>query len=159
MAWSVDIKDGQAKPVIEVMRNAGLAQNLWLIRDVRRTRPDLGLLGEWRQLDPDVHLVDSTTVRHFDMAPDVYVRRIAVVGVEALNLPTNDWTPDLVARAHEAGLQCFAHSAHTRSLLDHALAMGVDAVYSDDVSSMLAAIAAAKPPSSEQVDFVERPDS
>ena len=54
---SVDVKDPATfEPMIEVSRDHGALDRLWVCH------PDLELLQQWRDLSPEVHLVNSTSL-------------------------------------------------------------------------------------------------
>ena len=54
---SVDVKDPATfEPMIEVARHHDALDRLWVCH------PDLELLQQWRDLSPEVHLVNSTSL-------------------------------------------------------------------------------------------------
>lgn len=132
---SLDLKDGRsAAAVLEVARTAGHDRTrLWLCG--RGTQP-----LAWRALDADVRLVCDTRRRHLDTGWPTYLRQVVSGGGDAINLRRRRWTPQLVDQVHAAGLLAFAWDAQSPRRLRQLLALGCDAVYSDHVDRMVAAI-------------------
>ncbi|HTW19845.1 MAG TPA: glycerophosphodiester phosphodiesterase [Mycobacteriales bacterium] len=64
-------------------------------------------------------------------------------GAEAVNARWPWWTRAIVDEAHALGMRAFGYDAQRRASLDHALRLGLDGVFSDHVTTMLAAIEAA----------------
>jgi glycerophosphoryl diester phosphodiesterase len=65
---------------------------------------------------------------------------LAGAGVDAVNLHRRDWSPSLVETMHEHGRAAFAWDAQHRRAIARLVVMGVDAVYSDHVEVMMAAL-------------------
>lgn len=123
---SLDLPQGRAAgPVLAVAREAGMdLRRLWLCG--RGSAP-----VAWRRLDQDVRLVTDTRLVHALPSIPGYLRRLAVGGVDAVNLRQSRWRPALVDRVHAAGLLAFAWDVQTQERLARAHARGVDAVYAD----------------------------
>jgi glycerophosphoryl diester phosphodiesterase len=68
---------------------------------------------------------------------------LAEAGIDAVNLHRREWSRPLVDTFHDHGLAAFAWDAQRRRPLAHLVAIGIDAVYSDHVELMMAALAAA----------------
>jgi glycerophosphoryl diester phosphodiesterase len=66
---------------------------------------------------------------------------LADAGVDAINLHHLDWTGGHTTLFHRFGVLAFAWDLQHDRVLDEILAMGVDAVVSDHVEPMMAAIA------------------
>jgi glycerophosphoryl diester phosphodiesterase len=66
---------------------------------------------------------------------------LADAGVDAINLHHLDWTGGHTTLFHRFGVLAFAWDLQHDRVLDEVLAMGVDAVFSDHVEPMMAAIA------------------
>lgn len=135
---SLDVKDPAAAPVV-VQQASGLdaVGRLWLCHS------DWHQVARWRRLSPDVHLVDSTRLARISEGPAQRVALLADAGVDAVNLHRRDWSRSLVETVHEHGRAAFAWDAQRRPVLARLVAMGVDAVYSDHVEIMMAALAEA----------------
>ncbi len=133
---SLDVKDpGAAPAVVEESSALDAVGRLWLCH------PDWRQVARWRRLSPDVRLVDSTRLAHIGEGPAQRAALLADAGVDAVNLHRRDWSPSLVETMHEHGRAAFAWDAQHRSVLARLVAMGVDAVYSDHVEVMMAALA------------------
>jgi glycerophosphoryl diester phosphodiesterase len=133
---SLDVKDAAAaRAVIDVARSAGVVDRLWLCHD------DLETVAGWRALDPSVRLVDSTRLRKIKEGPERRAATLAERGVDAVNLHAIDWTGGLTTLFHRFERLAFAWDAQQDRVLAALLAMGVDAVYSDHVDRLTAALA------------------
>lgn len=128
---SLDVKDPDAAgPAVAEAVAAGAAGRLWLCGSGPR-------LVSWRGLSDAVRLVEST---RFGRGLEARIRSLAGAGVDAVNLHWRGWTAARVAAVHGAGLLAFAWDLQTPEALTGTLALGVDAVYSDHVATMVAAI-------------------
>lgn len=135
---SLDVRDPSVAPaVVAVARQAGggALGRLWLCA------PDLGGAA-WRSLSDDVHLVESTRLRAIREGPERRAAALADAGIDAINLRFSDWTGGLTTLFHRFGRYAFGWDAQHPRQLDHLLGMGIDAVYSDHVDRMVAALAA-----------------
>ncbi|HSH59338.1 MAG TPA: glycerophosphodiester phosphodiesterase [Acidimicrobiales bacterium] len=134
---SLDIKDPDAAgPVVSVAGRFGEASDrLWLCH------PDWRLVAQWRALSDDVHLVDSTRLRRIKEGPERRAAALADAGVDAVNLHHTDWTGGLTTLFHRFGRYCLGWDCQHERVLDAILASGIDAVYSDHVEAMMAAVA------------------
>jgi glycerophosphoryl diester phosphodiesterase len=147
--FSLDVKtpDGEAADaavaaVITVARAAGgidAVRRLWICgpRQCLRT---------WRELDPDVRLVNSTSVREIRAAGGIgpYSHALVEAGVNALNLRSRDWvapTAPMAEVLHDQGLLAFGWDAQRPATLRRLLGYGLDGVYSDHVDRLVAATA------------------
>jgi len=129
---SLDIKDPAAlAPVLRAAGQAGATDRLWLCH------PDWRLVATWRESAGPARLVDSTRLKKMSEGPARRVRALADAGIDALNLPYPDWSPELVGLCRDAGVKALAWHAHTRPLLEDMVALGVDGVFSDDVVAMV----------------------
>ena len=134
---SLDIKDPNAAGAVVAVagRSDGAPGRLWLCH------PDWQLVAQWRALSDDVHLVDSTRLRRLREGPERRAAALADGGVDAVNLHYTDWTGGLTTLFHRFGRYCFGWDCQHERVLDAILAMGIDAVYSDQVEAMMAAVA------------------
>jgi glycerophosphoryl diester phosphodiesterase len=130
---SLDMKDHDAAAtVVRVVREAApdLLGRLWLCyRDWR-------LAAEFRVLDADVRLVDSTRLSRMKEGAERRAASLASAGIDAVNLHQSDWTGGLTTLFHRFERYAFAWDAQHERVLQSLLRMGVDAVYSDWVDRM-----------------------
>jgi glycerophosphoryl diester phosphodiesterase len=139
---SLDVKDPAAAPrVVEVARAAGdgAVGRLWLCHH------EWEQVAEWRALSDDVRLVDSTRLSRMREGPERRAATLSRVGIDAVNLHNTQWTGGLTTLFHRFGVQAFGWDAQLPRVLDELLDMGIDAVYSDHVDRMTAALARAYP--------------
>ncbi|WP_420433082.1 glycerophosphodiester phosphodiesterase [Candidatus Poriferisocius sp.] len=139
---SLDLKDPDAAPaVIAAVDGAAastgrtLRQRLWLCH------PDVDTLVELRDRWPDVRLCNSTRLSRMADGPERRAAVLAEAGIDSVNLHQTDWTGGLVTLFHRFGVLCFGWDAQQPRVLDELLDMGIDAVYSDHVDRMGAALA------------------
>jgi len=132
---SLDLKEpGLAGPILAAAREAGAVDRLWLCAR------DLPELAAARRADPDVRLVHSMGRRAYGDALERHASTLAKAGVAALNLREVEWSLGLVTLAHRFGLLAFAWDAQEYRRIRAVLEMGVDAIYSDHVERMVAAV-------------------
>jgi len=132
---SLDLKEpGVAGPLLAVARAAGAVDRLWLCAR------ELSDLDAARRADPDVRLVHSMGRRAYGDALEGHASALAKAGVAALNLRHTEWSLGLVTLAHRFGLLAFAWDVQEYRRMRAVLEMGVDAVYSDHVERMVAAV-------------------
>ena len=134
---SLDVKDPAAAPVaVAVARTAGdgAPGRLWLCHH------DWQLVRTWRPLGDEVRLVDSTRLRRIKEGPERRAADLADAGVDAVNMHATDWTAGLTTLFHRFERYCFGWDAQFDRVLASLLAMGIDAVYSDHVDRMMAAV-------------------
>jgi glycerophosphoryl diester phosphodiesterase len=134
---SLDLKDGlSARTVLAVSRAAGHdPSRLWLC--------GRGLAPlAWRDADPDVRLVSDTRAMHLGHGWPAHLREVREAGGAAINLRRRRWSKGLVDIVHEAGLLAFGWDAQSTRRIRSLLALGCDAVYSDHVDRMVAALRA-----------------
>ena len=132
---SLDLKEPDvAGPLLSTARAAGAVDRLWLCAR------DLADLASARQADPDVRLVHSMGRRAYGDALERHASTLAKAGIAALNLREAEWSLGLVTLAHRFGLLAFAWDAQEYRRMRAVLEMGVDAIYSDHVERMVAAV-------------------
>jgi glycerophosphoryl diester phosphodiesterase len=135
---SLDVMDPDAvEPVVAVARAVDdeAPARLWLCH------PDWELTASWRERFPDVRLVNSTRMLAIREGGERRAANLAGAGIDAVNLHHLDWTGGHTTLFHRFGILAFAWDAQHDRVLDEVLAMGVDAVFSDHVDRMMAAIA------------------
>jgi glycerophosphoryl diester phosphodiesterase len=129
---SLDIKhDGAVDPVLAAASRAGVVHRLWLCH------PDWQVAASWKDRAGPARLVDSTRRKKITEGTAARLTRLAGAGVDALNMPYPDWSPELVAECREAGVLALAWHAHTPETIEAMVALGVDGVFSDDVEAMV----------------------
>lgn len=132
---SLDLKDGRsAAAVLQVARAAGHdPSRLWLC--------GRGLVPlRWRTLDPDVRLVADTRRDHLVGGWAAHLDEFHAGGGSAVNLRRRHWSTELVDRVHASGLLAFAWDVQSVRRIRALRALSVDAVYSDHVNRMVAAL-------------------
>jgi glycerophosphoryl diester phosphodiesterase len=132
---SLDLKEPDLTgPIVTVARDAGAADRLWLCA---RELPEL---ESARRADPDVRLVHSMGRRAYGDALERHASTLAKAGIAALNLREGEWSLGLVTLAHRFNLAAFAWDAQEYRRMRAVLEMGIDAIYSDHVDRMVAAV-------------------
>lgn len=134
---SLDVKDPAAfGRVVAVARAAGGAalEHLWLCHH------RFAQLAEWRQAEPEVHLVDSTFLGRLPDGPERRAAELASTGIEAINLHHSEWTGGLTTLFHRFEVLCFGWDAQFERTLDDLLDTGIDGVFSDHVDRMVDAL-------------------
>jgi glycerophosphoryl diester phosphodiesterase len=135
---SLDVKDVAAVPAVLAAARAagsGAIGRLWLCH------PQWEQAAQWRSLDADVHLVDSTRLRRIKEGPERRAASLADAGIDAVNMHHTDWTGGLTTLFHRFERYCFGWDAQYARILAALLAMGVDGVFSDHVDRMTEALA------------------
>lgn len=139
---SLDVKDPAAfGPTLDAARAAGhsASERLWLCH------PDVTVLTSWRPPAPEVRLVDSTRLRWIPEGVERRAAALAGAGIDALNLHHTEWTGESADLVHRFGCHAFGWDAQLDSVLSDLLLMGLDAVYSDHVDRMVAALDGLRP--------------
>lgn len=135
---SLDVKDpGAFDAVISAAREAGgdALGHLWLCHH------RIQQVQEWRPLQPEVRLVDSTHLRRIPEGVEQRAAALANAGIDGLNLHHSEWSGGQVALVHRFGVHCFGWDAQHDRVLDELLGMGIDGVYSDHVDRLVDALA------------------
>ncbi len=128
---SLDLKEPDALPFVLESAN--------LHRAVDRTwicHPDLDLLLRWRDSTAGAHLVHSTRYARLTRGLERHAADLAAGGIDALNMPVEDWSGGHVTMCHRFDRRAFAWDAQFERQLIEALDMGIDAVYSDHPDRM-----------------------
>jgi glycerophosphoryl diester phosphodiesterase len=137
---SLDVKDPAAVAAtvaVAAAAGGGAPGRLWLCY------PDWETLAAWRAenaVPDEVHLVNSTRLRRIKEGPERRAASLAAAGVDAVNLHLTDWTPGLTTLFHRFRRLAFGWDAQFDRHLLSLLRMGCDAVYSDHVDRMVAAL-------------------
>lgn len=130
---SLDVKDAAAAgPVVDIASQHDQAlPHLWLCS------PSWEQAAEWRRLSDDIRLVDSTRLRKIKEGPERRAATLADKGIDAVNLHHTDWTGGLTTLFHRFERLALAWDCQHERVLVALLAMGIDAVFSDDVEAMV----------------------
>jgi glycerophosphoryl diester phosphodiesterase len=129
------VRDPAAVDGIVAASRAGQATGrLWLCHD------DISVLSRWRAAFGEVRLVHSTGRRRITVGMDAHAEVLRGAGVDVLNLPFREWTPDAVAAVHARGVKVFGWGVQRTGDLRAVLDLGVDGVYSDHVVRMMAEV-------------------
>jgi glycerophosphoryl diester phosphodiesterase len=133
---SLDLKaDDVAGPVLSAAARVGAVDRLWLCA------PSVRSLQSIRELHPTVHLVHSTQRRALSEPLERYASDLTEWGIDVVNLHHSEWTAGLVELFHRFDRRAFAWDVQEVRHIRAALAMGIDAVYSDHVDRMVATVA------------------
>jgi glycerophosphoryl diester phosphodiesterase len=134
---SVDVPDAATgTAVVEAARavSPGAPKRLWLCH------PDVRVLADWRAVYPDVHLVNSTRLRHVRDGPERRAAELAAEGIDAVNFHYTEWTGGLTTLFHRFERLAFGWDAQHERVLRELVRMGIDGVYSDHVDRMVAVL-------------------
>ena len=107
-------------------------------------------------------LVHSTRRASISGPVERYAANLADAGLDVVNLHHADWTAGLVELFHRFGVRAFAWDVQEVRHIRAALAMGIDAIYSDHVDRMVATVAEFAELTVarlEEAEAVERPDA
>ena len=156
---SVDVKDpAAARPLVDALAHDDPTRlsRVWLCHD------DHDLLLSWRELAPQVRLVDSTRLKALGQGPERHAAQLRERGIDAVNLHHSDWTGGLVAVYHRFGVRAWGWDAQHARILDGLLDAGIDAVFSDHTDRMVEALARAAcadagPPPTRDAPVASRP--
>jgi glycerophosphoryl diester phosphodiesterase len=131
---SLDIKDAAAlQAVIDVARTFAAEARLWLVHG------DWRVLATWRDRT-SARLVESTRIRSMKEGPERRAASLRSAGVDAVNLPADDWSGGLTALFHRFDRYCLGWGATHRRQIEALVRMGVDGVYSDHVDRLMEVI-------------------
>jgi glycerophosphoryl diester phosphodiesterase len=137
VALSLDVKDpAAAGPTLAVAESYGATDRLWLCHY------DWQTVAGWRAGSDAVKLVDSTRLKRIDEGPERRASRLEDAGIDAVNLPYQEWTGGTVTLFHRFGRLAFGWDAQFPHVLEKLLIMGIDGLYSDHVDRMVDAFIA-----------------
>ena len=134
---SIDIKDTESfTGAAKTARDYGFDESrLWLCH------PSLSLLLGIRQSLPRARLVDSTRLSRVKEGLEMRCASLAKHGIDAINMHHTDWTGGSVTLVHKFGLYAFGWDTQFDLAIENALRIGLDAVYSDHVDTMMTSLA------------------
>jgi glycerophosphoryl diester phosphodiesterase len=93
---------------------------------------------------PEVRLVHSTFLKRMKTGPERHAAQLHAAGIDVLNLHHSEWTGGLTTLFHRFEVLSFGWDAQFDRILDELLDIGIDAVYSDHVDRMQAALERAR---------------
>ena len=133
---SLDVKDPAViDEVLRVATEAGAPERLWLCH------PDIDLLGEWRERNQAIKLVNSTRMAVLEHGAERRAAQLRERDIDALNLHHSEWSAGTVALLHRFRRRCFGWDAQHLRVISALLDMGIDGVYSDHVDRLVDAAA------------------
>jgi glycerophosphoryl diester phosphodiesterase len=132
---SIDLKtDGVESPILGAAAAVDALSRLWLCS------PSVSRLRALREQSAAVKLVHSTRRASITGPVERYAANLADAALDVVNLHHAEWTAGLVELFHRFGIRAFAWDVQEVRHIRAALAMGVDAIYSDHVDRMVATV-------------------
>ncbi len=134
---SLDVKDVAAVDAVIAAAEAagsGALDRLWLCHW------DLDVLTAWRERWSGVRLVHSTRMGRLDRGPERHAADLARLGIDAVNLHHSEWSGGFVTLYHRFEVLAFGWDAQFDRIMFDLLGMGIDAIYSDHVDLLVAAV-------------------
>ena len=130
---SIDIKDEQSfERTVETARNSGFDESrLWLCH-----YSSAGIISQRTRL-PNVKLVDSTRLSRIKEGLEMRCAKLSNSGIDCLNMHHTDWTGGSTTLVHKFGMFSFGWDCQYDYVLSNSLRMGLDAVFSDHVDTMV----------------------
>jgi glycerophosphoryl diester phosphodiesterase len=130
---SVDIKDEISfERTAETCRNSGFDESrLWLCHY------SSAVVIAQRSVLPNVRLVDSTRLARIKEGLEMICARLSASGVDCLNMHHTDWTGGSTTLVHKFGMFAFGWDCQYDYVLSNSLRLGLDAVFSDHVDTMV----------------------
>ena len=133
---SLDIKDPVVFETIEqtvANIDESMLERMWLCH------PSSELLMSKRESMLHCKLVDSTRLNKIKEGPERRAANLASSGIEACNMHHTDWNGGLVALFHRFNIVTFGWDMQHESVLENAIRMGLDGVFSDWPDRMIEA--------------------
>lgn len=130
---SIDIKDDQSFcRTVEIARNSGFDESrLWLCH-----YSSAKVISQ-RSVLPNVKLVDSTRLSRIKEGLEMRCAKLSSNGIDCLNMHHTDWTGGSTTLVHKFGMFAFGWDCQYDYVLSTSLRLGLDAVYSDHVDTMV----------------------
>ena len=125
---SLDVKDPVVFETIEktvANIDESMLERLWLCH------PNYELLINKRSSIATSKLVDSTRLAKIKEGPERRAATLAANGIDAFNMHYSDWNGGLVALFHRFNIVSFGWDMQHEAVLDNAIRMGLDGVFSD----------------------------
>ena len=132
----LNLADAETGPlVLAVARSVGAAERLWL------AHPSVEVLAGWRDIAPEIHLVNPTVLGSLSLGPERHAAELAAARIDAVSMPEVDWSGGMVALFHRFDVLAFAEGADFERQVARLIDMGIDGV-SGDHPERMAAVAA-----------------
>ena len=130
---SIDVKDEPSfERVTETARNSGFDESrLWLCHY------SSAVVIAQRSLLPNIRLVDSTRLSRIKEGLEMRCLKLSTNGIDSLNMHHTDWTGGSTTLVHKFGIFAFGWDCQYDYVVSTALRMGLDAVFSDHVDTMV----------------------
>jgi glycerophosphoryl diester phosphodiesterase len=131
---SLDVKDSAAyEPTADVIRAQGtdMSARTWLCD------PNLERLVDQRASLSDFRLAHSTRLHRLKQGPERHAATLSAAGIDVMNMHHTDWNGGQVVLFHRFGILAFSWDLQFDHQLEGALRMGIDAVYSDHIDTMM----------------------
>ncbi len=129
---AVEVRDPDVVPaVLDAARRSDAASELWLCH------PSVEVLAGWREADPDVRLINATSVRGIEESPEHRASALRDSGIDGLSLPRSEWTVGLVTMLHRFERVAWGRDAQHVRMVVELMHMGIDGIYSDHVDRMV----------------------
>jgi len=130
---SIDIKDEQSfERSAETARNSGFDESrMWLCHY------SSAVVISQRPLLPNVRLVDSTRLSRIKEGLEMRCAKLFANGIDCLNMHHSDWSGGSTTLVHKFGMYAFGWDCQFHHVLSTSLRMGLDAVFSDHVDTMV----------------------
>ncbi|HLV81258.1 MAG TPA: glycerophosphodiester phosphodiesterase family protein [Chthonomonadaceae bacterium] len=142
----LDHKEAPTAQILEALRRHSMQRHVVIYNDVED-------LQEWKRLAPDLPVMPSL--------PDSYRRAGGIaefertLPAEALDGNLEEWTPELIAQAHAAGVKVYVDNLGSNDNPDgfrKALAMDVDGIQTDYPNQLLATLKGRQSVENQQTD-------
>lgn len=131
---SIDLKaPGVGEPMIDVIAERAPQA----LPTVYLAGKRLDELVRLRAHNADIGLVHSSEAKHFDLPLAEHAEILAGHGIQACNVPVEDWSAESVAATQQAGVLVFSSLINQPDRMRTALGYGVDGVHTDDVAAMV----------------------
>jgi glycerophosphoryl diester phosphodiesterase len=133
---ALDVKDRAAfDAVVSVARDHGAEPRLWLVYG------GWEVAARWRDRTA-ARLVESTRVRAMKDGPERRAASLSAAGIDAVNLPADEWSGGLTALFHRFDRYCLGWGASHQRQISALVRMGIDGVFGDHVDRLVETIAA-----------------
>lgn len=130
---SIDVKDFDVvdRLVIDAEVAGFPLEKLWLCHY------DIDKVLDIKTRYPHVRVVDSARLSKIKEGVEKRAALLAEYEIDALNMHVSDWSGGLVTLVHKFNVLAFGWDAQFPPILENALRMGLDAVYSDHVDRLV----------------------
>jgi len=131
---SLDLKDPDAfDAVVSVAREQAVEPRLWVVYS------DWEAAARWRDRTT-ARLVHSTRMRSMKQGPERLAASLGAAGIDAVNLPADEWTGGLTALFHRFDRYCLGWGAQHERQISALVRMGIDGIFGDHVDRLVEVI-------------------